>query len=45
MAGPEIAERSRKGVAVEELWNMALDLGRQLRDLPDGAQVRVVVSE
>jgi hypothetical protein len=40
-----IGDRSRKAVPVEELWRMTLDLGQQLRDLPDGAKVRIVVKE
>jgi hypothetical protein len=45
MAGPDISGRSRKAVSVEELWRIALDLERQLRDLPEGAQVQVVLEE
>lgn len=39
-SGPPIGERSRRAVPVEELWSMALEIGAQLRDLPDGAQVQ-----
>jgi hypothetical protein len=35
--GPPLADRSRRATPVEELWTWALDLQRQLRDLPDGA--------
>ena len=41
--GPPIMERHRGAVPVEELWSLALDFGKQLRDLPEGAQIKFEV--
>jgi hypothetical protein len=41
--GGPIPERSRAAVPIAELWHFNQDLGRQLRDLPDGAQVKFKV--
>jgi hypothetical protein len=41
--GPPIAGRSRGPVAVEELWNLALEFGRKFRGLPTGAKFTIVV--
>lgn len=38
--GGSIPERSRAAVPMSELWRFNQDLGRQMRELPDGAQVR-----
>lgn len=35
-----IADRHRGMVPVEELWSLALDFGKQLRDLPAGTMIR-----
>lgn len=39
--GPPIPDRARKAVPVEEGWNLALELAAKLRDVPDGAEVKI----
>jgi hypothetical protein len=39
--GGPIADRSRRPVPARELWTLGHDVGRQVADLPDGAQVEV----
>lgn len=41
--GDPIADRHRGVVPVEELWTMAHKFGKELRELPEGAEFRVVV--
>lgn len=42
--GGPISERSRAAVPIAELWHFHQDLGRRLRDLPDGAQIDFKIS-
>lgn len=37
--------RSHKAVPMEELWHSGIELGREIAGLPDGAPVRIVVTE
>jgi hypothetical protein len=41
--GEAIERRQRNPVPVHELWHLAQECGRQLREVPDGAQFRLVV--
>jgi hypothetical protein len=45
VSGPPLARRTRRAVPVEESWSLHLDMARQLRDLPDGAEVRFKVCD
>lgn len=42
--GGTVDRRSRKDVPVEELWGLhAIELARQLADMPDGGKVKIVI--
>lgn len=43
MAGPDLGERSRRPVPVDELWETGMQLATELEGVPDGANVRLVV--
>jgi len=43
--GPPIGERSRRAVPVQDVWAMALDVGRQLAGAPDGEEFEFKIVE
>lgn len=43
--GPALADRKRSPVPMEELWALAVETERQLRDVPDGAKVVLKVEQ
>ncbi len=38
VAGPPLAERSRRPVPMDEAWGLSQELARELADMPDGAR-------
>jgi hypothetical protein len=40
-----IADRSRRAVPARELWALHHEIARQVRDLPDGAQVEFQLTD
>jgi hypothetical protein len=43
--GAPIGERSRRPVPVEEVWSLALRMAAELANVPDGAQVRIKITD
>lgn len=43
--GDPVGERSRHSAPMSELWGMQREIARQMRDLPEGAEVRIEIGD